>query len=380
MATGWAFVFLIVFFLLSPLAAFFGSSWQENHATANSLTAFFAVLLQASRGKAGRGKGQNLVITLLYLVIVLLVTFLTHAPVLEKGVGPDKREWYSIVFTVVNHLIPTTAILLPLSVTARYLWAEFGHLRDFLVWMRGQVGLQTRLLNALVPTHISKRLQDGESMIADKVDQTSIMFVYICDFDDLVSGYGPKVTIQWLNEVFARLDDCVHTWESATGSVTKVETFNNFYLSVASPTPSHADDAVHAAIRMSIAATSVQRPDGKMTELKVGINSGPICAGVIGIRHPRFSIFGDAVNTASRMASLADRCTLDNIFVHLSETTAQDVGEAMQMEVKMEWGIHMAQRPDWIQVKGKGSMKPYFFHGNPTTTYAGARSAGVLSV
>lgn len=151
--------------------------------------------------------------------------------------------------------------------------------------------------------------------------------------------------------------------------VTKVETFNNFYLAVSgaaktkSQTDKHADDAVLTAIRMVEAASSVIRPDGKATELKVGLNSGPLCAGVIGLGSPRFSIFGDVVNVASRMASTADRCAEGRMFLHMSDVTAAAFSE----EVKILLGdmkLELRQRDENMEIKGKGIMRPFCLTGS----------------
>lgn len=170
--------------------------------------------------------------------------------------------------------------------------------------------------------------------------------------------------------------------------VTKVETFHNFFLAVAMARPEddaepehaggagagggaggrksvggnvggnvggHVGNTVLAAAQMVKEAWEVERPDGERTSLRVGICAGPICAGVVGVTAPRFSIFGDTVNTASRMASSAQRSEGGHVRLHVTAGTVEAMtgGDGQRVRAR---GLQLEPRGDGMEIKGKGVM------------------------
>jgi len=88
----------------------------------------------------------------------------------------------------------------------------------------------------------------------------------------------------------------------------------------------HAEECVSTALQLVRAASGILNPAGEQTHLKLGINSGAVCAGVIGDDSPRFTCIGDTVNTASRMASTSFSCTLDEaLCIQISDSTRKRV-------------------------------------------------------
>jgi len=218
----------------------------------------------------------------------------------------------------------------------------------------------------MFPLPISRRLQAGEASIADRYQQSTVMFVYLPSFGNMIQEYGTEETLKWLNSVYGKLDSVVSSWSQRVGGgrgVYKVETFNNFYMAVAGCDDSyktHADDAVLAAALMVKRVSSIMQPDGLPTIVKVGLNSGPICAGVVGISLPRFSIFGDTCNIASRMASTSMPCSGGDIFIHVSRTTADLLNTDGNGVLWSQLKVVLRPRENEVDIKGKGKMQTWF--------------------
>ncbi len=200
------------------------------------------------------------------------------------------------------------------------------------------------LLNVL-PAAIADRLKVGGGQIADAYQAASVIFVDIVDFTRFAERTPPERLVVLLGRVFDELDELVELH-----GLEKIKTLGDGYLAVAGvpkPRPDHA----HAAAAMALVVRPTLRQaladDWPDLDVRIGVASGPLVAGVIGRRRFSFDLWGDTVNTASRMASLAERGT-----IQLTEATRALLGDEASVE----------PRPK-IEVKGKGLMTTYQLTG-----------------
>ena len=204
---------------------------------------------------------------------------------------------------------------------------------------------ESLLLNIL-PRAIAQRLKTGEERIADAFDNVSVLFADIVGFTTISAKMRPEDVVHMLNDLISDFDKAC-----ADCGVEKIKTIGDAYMAVAGlpeRTPDHAERVVRFAIRMFESVKAYNETHGTDLNIRVGINSGPVVAGVIGTSKFIYDLWGDAVNTASRMEShgVPGR-------IHISKTTESEVAGRFDIERRGE-----------ITVKGKGSMETYFVTGS----------------
>ncbi len=198
-----------------------------------------------------------------------------------------------------------------------------------------------RLLHDMLPADVVTRLKRTPMPIADAYDEVTVLFADIVGFTPLSSVLPPDEVVRLLDLLFARFDELCEAH-----GLEKIKTIGDAYMAVAGipPHPDHAALAIDLALDMqrTAAALSPVWPGG--LELRIGISSGPVVAGVIGRRRFAFDLWGDAVNTASRMEShgLPGR-------IHVSSSTYDLLQDRFSFS-----------DPQRIRVKGKGVLTTYF--------------------
>ncbi|RDV04958.1 adenylate/guanylate cyclase domain-containing protein [Undibacter mobilis] len=200
---------------------------------------------------------------------------------------------------------------------------------------------ETLLLNIL-PHSIVRRMREGELKIADQVHESTILFCDLAGFTMLSGTMSAEDVLDFLGEIFTQFDAL-----AAEAGVEKIKTIGDAYMAAAGipePQPDHAHRIARLAPRMMRAVRDVARTTGLKLEARIGIHTGPIVAGVIGTHKFAYDVWGDSVNTASRMESHSV-----NGRIHISEATRRALGEAFPLEPR---GV--------IEVKGKGPMQTYF--------------------
>ncbi|KAL3045883.1 hypothetical protein OYC64_014020 [Pagothenia borchgrevinki] len=205
------------------------------------------------------------------------------------------------------------------------------------------------LLYAMLPRHIANQLKDGKSIEAGEFEVCTILFSDVVTFTDICAACEPIHIVHMLNSMYSKFDRL-----TSIHDIYKVETIGDAYMVVGGvpvPMVTHAHRVANFALGMRIAAREVTNPvTGTPIQIRVGLHTGPVLAGVVGEKMPRYCLFGDTVNTASRMEShgLPDH-------IHLSTSTYSILKDA---------GFNIQERGP-IEVKGKGLMTTYFLLGNP---------------
>nr|UQK61949.1 soluble guanylate cyclase 4 [Choanoeca flexa] len=205
------------------------------------------------------------------------------------------------------------------------------------------------LLHSILPPAIAESLSTGVTPDAERYDRVSILFSDIVGFTKISSSVPPNEVMAMLNELFSKFDALCEKYD-----VFKVETIGDAYM-VASglprPTEKHADNLAGFAIEMVACAEEVMSPmDGEPLQIRVGMHAGPCMAGVVGKQRPRYCLFGDSVNTASRMESTGVPATIQTSYAFIKSLTNRDNWNTMTRGL--------------VKVKGKGEMKTYFLLGS----------------
>ena len=158
-----------------------------------------------------------------------------------------------------------------------------------------------RLLTNVLPVPIADRLKSREEVIADRFDTASVLFADIVGFTGLSARVTPEQVVRLLDSLFSRLDALVDAY-----GLEKIKTIGDAYM-VAAGIPVPRADHAHVLARFALAArddlAAHNLTSDTPVQLRVGISSGPVVAGVIGRRRLLYDLWGDTVNTASRMES-----------------------------------------------------------------------------
>jgi class 3 adenylate cyclase len=207
-----------------------------------------------------------------------------------------------------------------------------------------------RLLDNMLPEPIAERLKQQEGVIADAFGEVTVLFADIVDFTAHAERSPPEATVALLNDLFSRFDALV-----AARGLEKIKTVGDAYMvagGLPQPMADHAGAVAELALEMLEVAVHRRFPDGAPVRLRVGIGSGPVVAGVIGRRRFSYDLWGDTVNTASRMETTGvPGC------IQVTQRTHDLLGERYRF-----------QERDRIEVKGKGRMTTYLLNGRATST------------
>jgi guanylate cyclase len=204
------------------------------------------------------------------------------------------------------------------------------------------------LLLNILPPEIAELLKADSRQIAEQFDEASVLFADVVDFTPLSARLSASEVVGLLDRLFTDFDGLVDRY-----GLEKIKTIGDAYM-VASGVPRRRPDHAHVlaamALEMLELAATHERDDGAAIELRIGINSGPVVAGVIGRRKFIYDLWGDAVNTASRMES------------HGAPGHIQIAEDAYEL-LKDDF---VCEPRGFVEVKGKGALRTWYLTGPRT--------------
>lgn len=196
------------------------------------------------------------------------------------------------------------------------------------------------LLNVL-PQTIIDRLNAGERLIADRYDDVAVVFSDLVGFTEISARLPVATLVSTLNGLFSAFDAAC----TALG-VEKIKTIGDAYMAAAG-LPGTRDDHVHAAAELALAMREAVAQAGAPWQVRIGLNNGPVVAGVIGTSKFVYDLWGDAVNVASRLETTSPPGR-----IQVSEAAAAVLRDAFELEPRGA-----------IELKGKGATEAYFLLG-----------------
>jgi adenylate cyclase len=228
--------------------------------------------------------------------VAYLVVFLGSG-IAGEIIGPiwsPLPGWFTSTMLALNIAVGGTIVFTLLAIFAR-------QRRDALAALRVEQAKAENLLLNILPRSIADRLKAEAQPIADQFESTSILFADVADFTPWSERLSPAEVVGYLDHLFSDFDDLAELY-----GLEKIKTIGDCYM-VAAGVPTPRPDHARALALMALDMLEVMRSDDEVgrlgLELRVGINSGPVVAGVIGRKRFLYDLWGDAVNTASRMES-----------------------------------------------------------------------------
>ncbi len=202
---------------------------------------------------------------------------------------------------------------------------------------------ESLLLNIL-PAETAKELKKNGRVEAVKFDQVTVLFTDFVGFSKVAEAVEPEQLVKSIDHYFREFDDV-----SSKHGLEKIKTVGDSYMCACGlPTanPAHAVNVIRAAMEMiDLVTRELRSPNGlSHFEIRIGVHTGPVVAGIVGIKKWQYDIWGDTVNIASRMETNSEPGR-----INISETTYQEIREHFACTYRGE-----------IEVKNHGALKMYF--------------------
>lgn len=262
---------------------------------------------------------------------------------------------------VLSDRVPTTIeYSFPIQYSKRWFSANVSPLSDDTVlWvarditttkqaieaLRQQQQRSEELLLNILPEPIAQRLKQEETTIADSFESVTVLFADLVNFTQLSTRLSSTELVEILNTVFSEFD-----YFAACHGIEKIKTIGDAYMAVAGlpeTCPNHAQKVANMALDLLDFVTQFNAETGQNFALRIGINTGPVVAGVIGVTKFGYDLWGDTVNVASRMESQGVPNKIQ-------------VTQATYEKLKADYAL--TPRGE-LEVKGKGKMLTYWLLG-----------------
>ncbi|NJL48281.1 MAG: adenylate/guanylate cyclase domain-containing response regulator [Leptolyngbyaceae cyanobacterium SM2_5_2] len=202
-----------------------------------------------------------------------------------------------------------------------------------------------QLLLNILPRAIVEQLKQLQGSLAERFDDVTILFADIVNFTPIAAQTSPLDLVNWLNQIFSEFDRLAERYQ-----LEKIKTIGDAYMVVGGlplPMENHVEAVMEMALAMQTAAARIARTDGQDFQLRIGINTGAVVAGVIGIKKFSYDLWGDAVNIASRMEAQGTPGK-----IQVTEATYQRVKHCYEF-------AQVGQ----VMVKGRGYLTTYQYVG-----------------
>jgi class 3 adenylate cyclase len=259
--------------------------------------------------------------------------------------------------TALDIFLVSTAILAGLGATyllergAREVFAQRRLIEEQAAQLAEAHATSERLLLNILPEAVAERLKRGESTIADAYEDATVLFADLVGFTPLAAGMGPAETVGLLDRLFSSFDELAEQH-----GLEKIKTIGDAYMvvgGVPQVSTDHPERVVAMGLDMLDAVDRVAAEVGRPLDLRIGVHTGPLVAGVIGRRKFVYDLWGDTVNVASRLESHGIAGS-----VQMSEATWSRVRDTVE-----------ARPLGPIELKGRGTVNAFVVerrHGSVT--------------
>ena len=198
------------------------------------------------------------------------------------------------------------------------------------------------LLLNILPQEVADELKDKGSSEAKYYDEVSVLFTDFVSFTQNSEKMGAEKMLKELNDCFTAFDMIMEKH-----GLEKIKTIGDAYMAVCGlphQNPNHAYQTVSAALDITEFIENRKKYNPDTLDIRIGVNSGALIAGIVGVKKFAYDIWGDTVNTAARMEQNSQKGK-----VNISESTYQMIKDRVQCEYRGK-----------IEVKGKGELDMYF--------------------
>ena len=274
------------------------------------------------------------------VTIVALIAFLVTETVFVAPLGFIRVE--PIFLDTLYYLTVPFAFLL-IFTTSYFAFKEASQAE---LALESEYEFSERLLQNILPRAVAIRLRDHRTqLVADQIPSATILFADIVNFTPRAARWQPQQVIAFLGRVFSQFDAIA----SAHG-LEKIKTIGDAYMvagGLPEPKPDHEAAVARMALDLLDCCRQISQQVGEPVEVRIGLDTGPVVAGVLGPNKLLYDVWGDTVNTAAHMES---------------HGVAGRIQVADCLKKRLEDRFDFALRGD-IEVKGKGAMRVWFLTG-----------------
>ena len=206
-------------------------------------------------------------------------------------------------------------------------------------------GRTEKLLLNVLPIAIADRLQKGEKVEAETFPEVTVLFADVVGFTKLAAELGPRSVANLLNELFEIFDDLAEKYK-----LEKIKTIGDCYMAVAGVpdrSPTHAQQMADFSLEALAALKSQNKQMSRNLEIRIGMHSGTVAAGIIGRKKFAYDLWGDVVNITSRLEG-----TAEPMKIHVSESVHARLEDSYLFEERGE-----------VELRNRGKLRTYYLVG-----------------